>query len=204
MLSCFPLVQALGGAAGNAGSISPHLQLLRPEQGPLRAVQAVTSCCGVSKSWWSTETGPGTPTGEWYLCTPCAAHPPFLTQGLMLSGRLLFYLFCCVVVFFLNTYFRQRNNLITPTSCRDASNHIRGAVLPNRCCQDSTESPAALGKHVQMQGLIRNPSILAAAALQPLQPSVILLPEGDLWSTLAVVTCKAFPWEPSKGFARAI
>lgn len=45
---------------------------------------------------------------------------------------LLFFFF-----FFLNTYFRQTNKLITPTSCRDASNHIRGAVLPSRCCQDS-------------------------------------------------------------------
>lgn len=28
------------------------------------------------------------------LCTPCAAHPPFTTQGLMPGTRLLFYLFC--------------------------------------------------------------------------------------------------------------
>lgn len=32
VLWCFPLVQALGGATG---SISSHLQLLHPEQGPL-------------------------------------------------------------------------------------------------------------------------------------------------------------------------
>lgn len=113
VLSCFPLVQALGGAAGNAGSIPPHLQLLHPEQGPLCAVQAVTSCCGVIKSWWSTETEPGTLTGERYLCTLCAAHPPFLTQGLTLGGRLLFYLFCYVVGFFFKYIFqtnKQTNN----------------------------------------------------------------------------------------------
>lgn len=204
VLPCSLLVQALGGAAGNTGSVSPHLQLLHPVQGPLCAVQAVTLCCGVIKSWWSTEPEPSTPTGERYLCTPCTAHPSFLTQGLTLSRRLLLSLFCCVVVlvcFFFNVF--QTNKLITPSSCRDVSNHIRGAVLPNRCCQDSSKSPAALGKHVQMQGLIRNPSILAAAALQPLQPSLILLPERDLWSTLAAVTCKALPWEPSRGFAKS-
>lgn len=59
---------------------------------------------------------------------------------------ILFVLLCCFGFCFLNTYFRQTNKLITPTSCRDASNHIRGAVLPNRCCQDSTESSAALAK----------------------------------------------------------
>lgn len=42
-------------------------------------VQAHTSCCGIIKSWWSPETEPGTPAGKWNLCTPCAAHSPFLT-----------------------------------------------------------------------------------------------------------------------------
>jgi len=60
----------------------PRICSCDPERGPLRAVQAVASCCGVIKSWWSAETEPGTPTGERYLCTPCAARPPFLTQGL--------------------------------------------------------------------------------------------------------------------------
>lgn len=110
-------------------------------------VQAHTSCCGIVKSWWSPETEPGTPAGKKYLSTPCAAHSPFLTQGLMPGTKLLFYLFCGGVglgFFGLNPCFRQKKNLITPTSCCDVSNCIQGSLLPNRCCQGSAELPSVL------------------------------------------------------------
>ena len=76
------------------------------------------------------------------LC--CSSSLSYARLDAWRKAVILFVLLCCWV--FLNTYFRQTNKLITPTSCHDVSNHIRGAVFPNRCCQDSAESPAALAK----------------------------------------------------------
>lgn len=136
-VTLLPHVQAPGGAAGSAGSVSPHQQLLHPEQGPL--------CAGTHLVLWDCKILVEPRNRARPLCTPCAAHPPFPTQGLMPGTRLLFYLFCGGVGFsFLFKSIFQTNKLITPTSCRDASNCIRGSLLPNRCCQGSAELPAVL------------------------------------------------------------
>lgn len=91
MLRSLPLVQALGGAADNSGSSSPHLQLLHPEQRPLQAVPAVPSCCGVIKSQWSWEMEADTSRGERYLC---ASSPSYARLDAWQRAAVLFILLC--------------------------------------------------------------------------------------------------------------
>lgn len=132
-LSCFPLVPALGGAA------FPHVcKCCVPSRDRARCRQWPRAAGLLSPGGARSRShAPGQATGA-------SARPVLLI--LLSYARLdaerkaviLFVMLSFVVFFFfLNTYFRQTNKLITPTSCRDASNHIRGSVLPSRCCQDS-------------------------------------------------------------------
>lgn len=116
-----------------------------------------------------------------------------LRPGLTLGRSCCFT--CCVVLLLVVSsplsfkYMFQTNKLITPTSCRDASNHIRCAALPNRCCQNPTESPAKACSDARAD----KEALLSPLLLQLLQPSLILLPEQDLWSTQQQSPAKPFP-----------